>query len=138
MDNQKSNDGNARDIGREGAGSSMGKDTGKEAGKDFNKDLGKDGNKPASELYKTADTVSDTVEPAISSMASSAHAGVDKVSDALSGASRRMDEKSRQLADAYSHFTETGRDYVRSSPATSVLVALAAGYTLSKLLSRRN
>ena len=34
-----------------------------------------------------------------------------------------MDEKTRQLTDAASNFADTGRDYVRSSPATSVLVA---------------
>jgi ElaB/YqjD/DUF883 family membrane-anchored ribosome-binding protein len=56
----------------------------------------------------------------------------------MTDASNRMEEKSRQLSDAYKHFTNTGRGYVRSSPATSVLVALAAGYTLSKLLSRRH
>ncbi|PWF49046.1 hypothetical protein C7C56_008650 [Massilia glaciei] len=102
--------------------------------KDINKDIGKG----ASDLHKSIDKAADAVQPAVAGMAESAHAGVDKVSNALSGASRRMDEKTRQLADAYSHFTETGRDYVRSSPATSVLVALAAGYTLSKLLNRRH
>ncbi len=71
-------------------------------------------------------------------LATSAHAGVDKMSSALTGASARLDEKSKQLGEAYGRFAETGRDYVRTSPATSVLIALAAGFTLSKLLGRRH
>jgi ElaB/YqjD/DUF883 family membrane-anchored ribosome-binding protein len=126
MDKQKSNDGNARDLGSEGSGSSMGKD------------IGSDISKGASEIHKSIDKTAGAAQPAVDRMTSSAHAGVDKMSGALTDASRRMDEKTRQLTDAYHHFTETGRDYVRSSPATSILVALAAGYTLSKLLSRRH
>jgi ElaB/YqjD/DUF883 family membrane-anchored ribosome-binding protein len=48
-----------------------------------------------------------------------------------------MDEKTKQLAEAYNHFADTGREYVRSSPGTSVLVALAAGFVLSKLVGSR-
>jgi ElaB/YqjD/DUF883 family membrane-anchored ribosome-binding protein len=69
---------------------------------------------------------------------STAHSSVDKVSSALSGASASLDEKSKQLSEAYGRFADTGREYVRTSPATSVLIALAAGYTLSKLFGRRN
>ncbi len=47
-----------------------------------------------------------------------------------------MDEKARQLTEAYKNFASSGREYVRSSPGTSILVALAAGFTLSKLLGR--
>lgn len=140
MDNQKTNEGSGRNIGTEGTGSSM--------GKDFNKDTGSAGRdagaggadmaKATSELHKTIDKAADAAQPAVERFASTAHAGVDKVSDALTTASSRMDEKSRQLADAYKHFADTGRDYVRSSPATSILVALGAGFVLSKLLSRRH
>ena len=169
MDNQKTNDGNARNVGSEGSGSSM--------GKDLNKDQGNRGSagpsgaggslgsgagtssvtatgsivgarattasadadiaKGASDLHKTIDKAADAAQPVVDRLASQAHAGVDKVSGALTGATERMDEKTRQLTDAYKHFAETGRDYVRSSPATSILVALAAGYTLSKILGRR-
>ncbi|MES2016282.1 MAG: DUF883 C-terminal domain-containing protein [Pseudomonadota bacterium] len=107
MDNQKSDDGNARNVGSEGTGSSMGK-------------------------------ASDATQPMAERFASSAHAGVDKVSGAMTEVSTKMDEKTHQLADAYKHFAETGRDYVRTSPATSLLVALGAGFVLSKLLSRRH
>ena len=157
MDNQKSNDGNARNVGNEGSGSSMGKDLGagrngdSKGSNDGNKgsdlgskaaELGKNAvdtaSKSAADMHKTIDKAADAAQPIVERMATSAHAGVDRVSGALAGAGERMEDKSRQLTDAYKHFTETGRDYVRSSPATSVLVALAAGYTLSKLFGRRN
>lgn len=161
MDNQKSNDGNARDQGREGAGSSMGKDVassrtsgtsaagssgsieGASVGKEMSKDMSAMGNtdnnlsKSASDMHRTIDKAADAAQPAVDRLASSAHAGVDKVSGALGDASARMEEKSRQLSEAYRHFADTGRDYVRTSPATSLLVAVAAGFVLSKLLGRR-
>jgi ElaB/YqjD/DUF883 family membrane-anchored ribosome-binding protein len=150
MDDQKSNEGSARDIGREGAGSSMGKDiSGANLGpintgsgsssfgggvigkaKEMSKDL------PA-DLHKTIDKAAGAAQPAVDRLASSAHAGVDKVSGALAGASKSMEEKTRQLTDAASRFADTGREYVRSSPATSVLVAVGAGYILSKILGSR-
>lgn len=135
MDNQKTNDGSGRDIGREGAGSSMGKgmSSGSSSG-----GLGQDLSKSTTDLHRTIDKAADAAQPVVDRLASSAHEGVDKVSGALTDAGARMEEKSRQLSEAARHFADTGRDYVRSSPATSILVALAAGYTLSKLLNRRH
>lgn len=162
MDNQKSNDGSARDLGREGAGTSMGKDLGSlnkpgntgntgntgstgstgsnsvmDKAKDMATDLSKNLSAGASDMHKTIDKAADAAQPVVDRLASSAHAGVDKVSGALSGATKSVDEKSRQLVDAASKFADTGREYVRSSPATSVLVALGAGFILSKIFGGR-
>lgn len=155
MDDQKSNDGSARDLGREGAGSSMGRDMGSsrppgssgsgssdsnsviDKAKDMAKDMSKDLSGSATDLHRTIDKAAEAAQPVVDRLASSAHAGVDKVSGALSGATKSMDEKTRQLTDAASKFADTGREYVRSSPATSVLVALGAGYLLSKILGGR-
>ena len=144
MDNQKSNDGNARNIGSEGSGSSMGKDLASSSSSSgssssFNKGMpGASIDKGAADLHKTIDKAAESAQPMADRLATSAHAGVDKVSDALTSASARMDEKTKQLGEAYNKFAETGRGYVRSSPATSVLVALGAGFVLSKLLGRRH
>lgn len=137
MDNQKQNDGNARNIGNEGSGSSMGKDLGRSTGGNLGGSTGADLGKTASDLHQSIDKAADAAPAMADRLASSAHAGVDKVQGALSDATNKVGEKSKQLSEAYKNFAETGRDYVRSSPATSVLVALAAGYTLSKLLGRR-
>ena len=151
MDNQKPNEGSARDLGREGAGSSMGKDLpGSRSGMPGNTGATGSGgmtgmasgvadnlSKSTADMHRTIDKAADAAQPVVDRLATSAHAGVDKVSGALTDASQRMDEKSRQLTEAYRHFADTGRDYVRSSPATSVLVALGAGYVLARLLARR-
>ena len=155
MDNQKSNDGNARNIGSEGAGSSMGKDIGKDMSGNLDqvtsktvgfgnldngidKSMDKSIDKGAADMHKSIDKAAGAAQPMAERLASSAHASVDKVVGALSGVGGSMDEKSKQLIDAYGKFAETGREYVRTSPATSVLVALGAGYILSKLLGRRH
>lgn len=113
---------------------SAGGSQGREAMGNLNRDAGGMGGEPR----RTIDKAAEEAQPALERMAGSAHAAVDKVSGSLTGAQHKMDEKKRQLADSYQRFAETGRDYVRSSPATSVLVALAAGYTLSKLLGLRH
>jgi ElaB/YqjD/DUF883 family membrane-anchored ribosome-binding protein len=144
MDNQKSNDGNARNIGNEGSGSSMGKDISKDTGGIGRNTGGNQGSsgadlgKTASDLHQSIDKAADAAPAMADRLASSAHAGVDKVQGALTDASNTVGQKSKQLSEAYKNFAETGRGYVRSSPATSILVALAAGYTLSKLLGRRH
>ncbi|RJG23936.1 DUF883 family protein [Massilia cavernae] len=185
MDNQKSNEGSAREAGRDNTGS-MGKDmdqssqrggtgsgssasggspgagnmgsassgsmgssasgsassgSGSAMGRSpgsMGYDMEKGVERKASELHKTIDKAAGAAQPAMERMASGAHEGVDKLSHALSGASERMSEKSRQLSEAAKHFAETGREYVRSSPGTAVMGALAAGYLLSKILGRRH
>ena len=157
MDNQKPNEGNARNAGAEGAGNSMGKDQGSNrSGPSGNNDnlsnsaktLADNAVKSAADAHKTIDKAADAAQPVVDRLATSAHAGVDKVSGAISGATDKLtgalsgatgkfDDKKRQLVDAYGNFTETGRDYVRTSPGTSVLLAVAAGYVLSKLLGSR-
>ncbi len=65
------------------------------------------------------------------------HSTVDKVADNISSISERMGAKGDQLNAAYKRFAESGRNYVRQSPGKSLLVALAAGYAVSKLLGSR-
>lgn len=165
MDQQKSNNGSQGNTGREGAGSSMGKDLStaagtaidktREAGNQFGKDvsaaatsavdkakeLAQDASSAvqtgAADAHSKIDQAVDAAKPMVERLATSAHAGVDKISGALSGATDGLDAKGRQLTDAARAFADTGRGYVRTSPATSVLVALGAGYLLSKLLGSR-
>lgn len=204
MDKQNSNDGNARNIGDQGSGSSMGKDLSKDldhvgskgagfgdldkAMEKFDKaaapatapaasssqdksssfqstsqdksssqsssldksstqgqsgstfsgaNIDKTVEKTATTAHSTIDKALGAAAPLAERMATSAHAGVDKVSNALSGVTGNMDEKTKQLTDAYGKFADSGREYVRTSPATSVAVALAAGYVLAKLFGGR-
>jgi ElaB/YqjD/DUF883 family membrane-anchored ribosome-binding protein len=65
------------------------------------------------------------------------HSTVDKVADNISSISDQMGAKGDQLNAAYKRLAESSRNYVRTSPGKSLLVALAAGYAVSKLLGSR-
>jgi len=96
------------------------------------------------DLHGAIDKAAERAHPAIDRLAVTAHGGVDKVGDTLVKAGDKLDdvqvtlaERTKQLGEAYKRFAETGRGYVRTSPAVSVLVAVAAGYGLSKLIGSR-
>lgn len=66
-----------------------------------------------------------------------AHSTVDKVADNISSMSSQVNAKGEQLNAAYRRLAESGRNMVHKSPGKSLLVALAAGYAISKLLGAR-
>lgn len=97
------------------------------------------------DLHSTIDKVAEQAQPLIDKVATRAHDSVDQVgdkieqvSDTVSKASERLMARGKQLGAACQRAGETGRGYVRERPAVSLLVALAAGYGLSKLLGSRN
>jgi ElaB protein len=90
-----------------------------------------------SDAHGAIDKAVEKIPATADRLASSAHAGVDKVADTVEGASHTLVERTQQLGVAYKRMAETGRGYVRTSPAISVLLAAAAGYGLSKLFSSR-
>lgn len=91
----------------------------------------------ASSAHATVDKMAEKVPPTADRLAGAAHTAVDRVADTASQVSEQAANSARQLSAAYTRFAESGRNYVRTSPATSVLIALAAGYGLSKLLGSR-
>ncbi len=90
-----------------------------------------------SEAHSAIDKAADKIAPATDRLASSAHTGVDKVADSMEDAGHTLLERGQQLGVAYKHMAETGRSYVRTRPAISVLLAAAAGYGLSRLFNSR-
>lgn len=97
-----------------------------------------------SDAHSAIDRTADKVPPLTDRAASFAHSSVDKVADGVEKAADKVDsastsvlERGKQIGVAYKQFAETGRGYVRTSPAISVLIAAAAGYGLSKLLGAR-
>ncbi|KAB8043407.1 DUF883 family protein [Janthinobacterium aquaticum] len=105
------------------------------------KDTAQDASK---DVHKTIDKVADQAKPVVDKVASSVHEGVDQVgekisqvSDTVSKASERLMERGKQLGAACQKAGESGRGYVRERPGVSLLIAAAAGYGLSKLLSSR-
>lgn len=91
----------------------------------------------ASSAHATVDKMAEKVPPTADRLAGAAHTAVDRVADTATHMSERAATGAKQLGEAYHRFAETGRNYVRTSPATSVLLAVAAGYGLSKLLGSR-
>lgn len=91
----------------------------------------------ASSAHTTVDKMAEKVPPAADRLAGAAHTAVDRVADTATQVSEQAASTAKQLGAAYTRFSESGRNYVRSSPATSVLIAAAAGYVLSKVLGGR-
>lgn len=66
-----------------------------------------------------------------------AHETFDKIADATSHAAEALGEKGEQLKSAEQHLMKNCRGYVRDYPIASLGIAAAAGFLLSRLLSRR-
>jgi ElaB/YqjD/DUF883 family membrane-anchored ribosome-binding protein len=90
------------------------------------------------ELHKSIDKAAEAAQPIVERVVSSAHAGVDKLSGLLSGASTQFSDRSAQMSDTYQQLADSGREYVRNKPGTAVAIALGAGYILAKLLGGRS
>jgi ElaB protein len=91
----------------------------------------------ASSAHAAVDRIADKVQPTADKLASAAHSATDKIADKASKMGDALSTKGEKLSAAYKQYAEQGRTYVRNSPGLSVLVAMAAGYGLSKLLSSR-
>ena len=75
----------------------------------------------------------DTVDKA----SHSAHEAVDKIASATNQAVEALGDKGQQLKNAEKQLVENCRGYVRDNPITSLGIAVAAGFLLSRLLSGR-
>ena len=67
----------------------------------------------------------------------SAHEAVDNISCAAGQAAEALGEKGQQLKDAERRLLYNCRVYVRDNPVTSLGIAVAAGFLLSRLLHGR-
>jgi len=73
----------------------------------------------------------------IDKASNSAHEAVDKIASATNKAAEALGEKGEQLKNAEQQLMENCRSYVRDNPMTSLGIAAAAGFLLSRLLSGR-
>jgi len=87
--------------------------------------------------HNAIDKVSDAAHPALDRVASGAHRAVDTVASATTQSAQSLGVKREQLRNAGTRAAEQCRGYVRANPATSVGIALAAGFLLSRLLRSR-
>jgi ElaB/YqjD/DUF883 family membrane-anchored ribosome-binding protein len=66
-----------------------------------------------------------------------AHEAVDKVASAATHATEAFDEKSERLKKAEKRLIKDYTNYTRDNPITSLCIALAAGFLISRVLSGR-
>ena len=69
--------------------------------------------------------------------ANSANEAIDKAASATSQATEALGKKGEQLKNAEQQLLKDCRVYVRDNPITSVGIAVAAGFLLSRVLSGR-
>ena len=83
------------------------------------------------------DSAADATGPALDHMVANAHEAVDRAGIAATGAAETLGVKGDQLNDSSKRMIERTSIYVRENPVTSLGMAVAAGYVLSRLLSSR-
>jgi ElaB/YqjD/DUF883 family membrane-anchored ribosome-binding protein len=73
----------------------------------------------------------------VDNAANSAHEAVDKIASATNQAAETLAGKGEQLKNTEQQLMENCRGYVRDNPITSLGLAAAAGFLLSRLMSGR-
>jgi ElaB/YqjD/DUF883 family membrane-anchored ribosome-binding protein len=66
-----------------------------------------------------------------------AHEAVDKVASAATHATEAFDEKSERLKKTEKRLIKDYTNYTRDNPITSLGIALAAGFLISRVVSGR-
>lgn len=66
-----------------------------------------------------------------------AHESVDKIARVSNQAADALEEKGQQLKNVEQRMMKNCQGYVRDNPVTSLGIAVAAGFVLSRLLSGR-
>lgn len=87
--------------------------------------------------HHAIDRAKEAARPAVDRVAAGAHTVVDKIAGAATNAAETLGEKGDQLKAAQARATEASRDYIRENPLTSIGIAVAVGFLLSRLVSSR-
>ncbi len=90
-----------------------------------------DTEKNINEAKETEEKIKETIDK----VSHSAHAAVDKIAHASHQTAEVLGEKGEQLRTAEEELVESYRDYIRENPISSVGIAVAAGFLLSRLLN---
>lgn len=70
----------------------------------------------------------------VDSAAAGAHRAVDWAADTTNHAAESLSETGHELKETQERWLAVTREYVRDNPVTSVGIALASGYLLSRIL----
>jgi ElaB/YqjD/DUF883 family membrane-anchored ribosome-binding protein len=66
-----------------------------------------------------------------------AHEAVDKIASISNQAAEALDEKGLQLKNAEQRLMHNCQGYIRDNPVTSLGIAVATGFLISRLLGNR-
>jgi len=87
--------------------------------------------------HQNIDSASSSGQPVVDRMTAGAHEAVDKVSSVASHAVETLGVKGDQINAAEQRLVASTRKYVQENPVTSVGIAVATGYILSRIFSSR-
>lgn len=75
--------------------------------------------------------------PRVDAAAAGAHEAVDWAADAASNATDSLSDTSHEMKATQERWLALAREYVQENPATSLGIAVASGYLLSRIFSAR-
>lgn len=107
------------------------------SGSDRNSSVARGIEQAGTGAHKAIDKMSDAARPAVDRMASGAHQAVDKVAAVANQAADTLGTKSDEIKEAQTRLMTQCSGYVRANPLTSLGIAVAAGFLLSRLLASR-
>jgi len=84
-----------------------------------------------------SDSVAAGIAPVVDRVAAQAHEAVDKAASAANAAAKVVGRKSEQFKDLQAQYLDTCRAQVRDHPLAALGIAIAAGFLLSQILTRR-
>lgn len=88
-------------------------------------------------MHDSINRASDAARPAVDRIASSAHSAVDSIAEAAYNAADSLGAKGGNLKEMQTRLMEDCNNYVRENPMTSLGIAAAAGFLLSRMISSR-
>ena len=91
---------------------------------------------PSSGFPNAAVALGERAHGGIDRLSSGAHRAVDRVTSRAAIGAQRLGAKSSELLAAGDQWLGVTRGYVREHPLAAIGIALAAGYLLSRVISR--
>jgi ElaB/YqjD/DUF883 family membrane-anchored ribosome-binding protein len=88
-------------------------------------------------LHSTIDKVAEPARSTVDRMSTAAHETVDKLASNASHVADRFADQTRRVAEAPSRTLEYSRSWVQDRPLEAVGAALALGFILGRITSRR-
>lgn len=106
-------------------------------GGDIQNSLEKGADKAVGAAHGAIDSAADATRPAIDDLVARSHKAVDRAGVVAGNAAGALGVRGDQLNDNGKRIVARAGSYVRENPVTSLGIAVAAGYMLSRMFSSR-